>query len=72
MPDLKIVEARSSRDRMHTVVKYQRSGLKNTPIEGKLVLEGPPFNYYNYQGDVKYGHIPVDISREVYEAVKGQ
>jgi len=57
---------------MHTVVKYQRSGLKNTPIEGKLVLEGPPFNYYNYQGDVKYGHIPVDISREVYEAVKGQ
>jgi hypothetical protein len=41
-------------------------------VDGKLVLEGPPFNYYNYQGDVKYGHIPVDISREVYEAVKGQ
>ena len=41
-------------------------------VGGKLVLEGPPFNYYNYQGDVKYGHIPVDISREVFEAVKGQ
>jgi hypothetical protein len=38
---------------------------------GKLLIEGPPFNYYNYQGDVKYGDIPVDSSREVYEAVKG-
>ncbi len=37
---------------------------------GKTIVEGPPFNYYNYQGE-KYGHIPVDISREVYEAVKG-
>jgi hypothetical protein len=41
-------------------------------VDGKYVVEGPPFNYYNYQGDVKYGHIPVDISREVYEAVKGK
>ena len=38
MPDLKIVEARSSQDRMHTVVKYQRSGPKKTPIEGKYTF----------------------------------
>jgi len=38
---------------------------------GQTIIEGPPFNYYNYQGDVKYGHIPVDSSREVFEAVKG-
>ena len=38
---------------------------------GKTLVEGPAFNYYNYQGDVRYGHIPVDISREVFEAVKG-
>lgn len=38
---------------------------------GRYIVEGPPFNYYNYQGDVKYGHIPVDSSREVFEAVKG-
>jgi hypothetical protein len=37
---------------------------------GQTIVEGPAFNYYNYQGE-KYGHIPVDISREVYEAVKG-
>jgi hypothetical protein len=37
---------------------------------GQTVIEGPPFNYYNYHGE-KHGHIPVDISREVYEAVKG-
>ena len=39
---------------------------------GKTIVEGQPFNYYNYQGDVKFGHIPVDISREVFEAVKGK
>jgi len=38
---------------------------------GKTIVEGPRFNYYNYKGDYEYGHIPVDISREVYEAVKG-
>jgi hypothetical protein len=38
---------------------------------GQSLIEGPPFNYYNYQGDARYGHIPVDISREVFEAVKG-
>jgi len=37
---------------------------------GQTIVEGPPFNYYNYHGE-KYGHIPVDSSREVYEAVKG-
>jgi hypothetical protein len=39
---------------------------------GKTIAEGPPFNYYNYRGDYEHGHIPVDISREVYEAVKGR
>ena len=38
---------------------------------GQTLIEGPPFNYCNYQGDVQYGHIPVDASREVFEAVKG-
>jgi len=41
-------------------------------VDGKYVVEGPPFNYYNYRGDDWFGHIPVDSSREVYEAVKGQ
>jgi len=36
---------------------------------GKLLIEGPGFNYYNYQGE-QYGHIPVDSSREVFERVK--
>jgi|GEM_PF-848426 len=40
--------------------------------EGQTIIEGQPFNYYNYKGDYQYGHIPVDISREVYEAVKSQ
>ena len=39
---------------------------------GKMLIEGPPFNYYHYQGDVRYGHIPVDSSREVFEAVKSK
>ena len=39
-------------------------------VGGKYVVEGPPFNYYNFQGE-KYGLIPVDSSREVFEAVKG-
>jgi hypothetical protein len=39
---------------------------------GQTLIEGPPFNYYNYQGDTRYGHIPVDSSREVFEAVKGR
>ncbi len=38
---------------------------------GKTIVEGPPFNYYNYRGDYEYGHIPVDSSCEVFEAVKG-
>jgi hypothetical protein len=38
-------------------------------VGGKYVVEGPPFNYYNFQGE-KYGLIPVDSSREVFEAVK--
>jgi hypothetical protein len=37
---------------------------------GKTIVEGQPFNYYNYRGDYERGDIPVDISREVYEAVK--
>ena len=35
MPDIKILEARSSRDRMRTVVKYQRTVPQHTIIEGK-------------------------------------
>jgi len=38
-------------------------------VGGRYVVEGPPFNYYNFQGE-KYGLIPVDSSREVFEAVK--
>lgn len=37
---------------------------------GRTIIEGPPFNYYNFEGE-KYGLIPVDSSREVFEAVKG-
>jgi hypothetical protein len=50
-----------------TIVKTDHWGLS---VGGKSVVEGPPFNYYNFQGE-KYGLIPVDISREVFEAVKG-
>lgn len=50
-----------------TVVTTDHWGLS---MGGKTIIEGPPFNYYNFQGE-KYGLIPVDISREVYEAVKG-
>jgi hypothetical protein len=39
-------------------------------VGGRYVVEGPPFNYYNFQGE-KYGLLPVDVSREVYEKVKG-
>ena len=39
---------------------------------GKTIVEGPRFNYYNYHGDYEHGHIPVDISRKVYEAFKGR
>ena len=35
MPTLKPLESRSTRDRMQTVVKYQRSGPKDTLMEGK-------------------------------------
>jgi hypothetical protein len=38
---------------------------------GRTLIEGPAFNYYNYRGDAEYGHIPVDTSREVFEAVMG-
>jgi len=50
-----------------TIVKTDHWGLS---VGGKTVVEGPPFNYYNFQGE-KYGLIPVDSSREVFEAVKG-
>jgi hypothetical protein len=50
-----------------TVVTTDHWGLS---VGGKTVIEGPPFNYYNFQGE-KYGLIPVDSSREVFEAVKG-
>ncbi len=50
-----------------TVLTSHRWGLT---VNGKTTIEGPAFNYYNFQGE-KYGLIPVDSSREVYEAVKG-
>ena len=49
------------------IVKTDHWGLS---VGGRYVVEGPPFNYYNFQGE-KYGLIPVDSSREVFEAVKG-
>lgn len=50
-----------------TVLTSHHCGLT---VNGRTTIEGPPFNYYNFQGE-KYGLIPVDSSREVYEAVKG-
>ena len=38
MPGLSIVEARSSRDRMHTVVKYERGHQTSNRIEGKYTF----------------------------------
>jgi hypothetical protein len=49
-----------------TIVTTDHWGLS---VGGRYVVEGPPFNYYNFQGE-KYGLIPVDSSREVFEAVK--
>jgi hypothetical protein len=49
------------------IVKTDHWGLS---VGGRYAVEGPPFNYYNFQGE-KYGLIPVDSSREVFEAVKG-
>jgi len=60
MPGFEIAEARSSRDRNTFLTTTISSG-------GKTIIEGPPFNYYNFQGEP----IPVCISREVFEAVKG-
>jgi hypothetical protein len=50
-----------------TMVTTDHWGLS---VRGRYAVEGRPFNYYNFQGE-KYGLIPVDISREVYEKVKG-
>jgi hypothetical protein len=51
-----------------TVITSHHSGLT---VNGRTTIEGPPFNYYNFQGE-KYGLIPVDSSREVFEAVMGR
>jgi hypothetical protein len=43
--------------------------------EGKTVVEGQDFNYYNYKGQnprTNETMTPVDISREVYESVYGK
>jgi len=50
-----------------TIITSHHWGLT---VNGRTTLEGPPFNYYNFQGE-KYGLIPVDSSREVFEAVMG-
>ena len=51
MPDLKLVEVRSSKDRMHTVVKYQRVGVKKIPIEGKYTfnVRRPNASVFGYE-----------------------
>ena len=55
MPGLKILEARSSRDRMHTVVKYQRSGPKNILIEGRYSfnVKRPSGVVFRYEASTK-------------------
>jgi hypothetical protein len=43
--------------------------------EGKTVIEGQDFNYYNYKGqNPRYNETmtPVDITREVYESIYGK
>ena len=50
-----------------TVVTTDHWGLS---VRGGYAVEGRPFNYYNFEGE-KYGLVPVDTSREVYEKVKG-
>ena len=50
-----------------TVVTSHHSGLT---VNGGTTIEGPPFNYYNFQGE-QYGLIPVDSSPEVFQAVMG-
>jgi len=50
-----------------SVVTSNHSGLT---VNGRTTIEGPPFNYYNFQGE-KYGLIPVDSSPEVFQAVMG-
>jgi hypothetical protein len=50
-----------------TMVKTDHWGLS---VGGRYAVEGPPFNYYNFHGET-YGLIPLDLSREVYERVKG-
>ncbi|HUT71696.1 MAG TPA: hypothetical protein VMW89_13565 [Desulfatiglandales bacterium] len=55
MQDLKILEARSSRDRMHTVVKYQRSGPNTILIEGKYCfnVRRPTGVVFRYEAPAK-------------------
>jgi len=55
-----------------TLYKSDHWGLSR---EGKSVVEGQEFNYYNYKGqNPRYNETmtPVDISREVYESVYGK
>jgi len=52
---LKILEARSATDRMHTVVKYQRSGPQNSLIEGKYCfnVKRPAAVVFGYEAPAK-------------------
>jgi len=55
-----------------TLYKSDHWGLSR---EGKSVVEGREFNYYNFKGqNPRYNETmtPVDISREVYESVYGK
>jgi hypothetical protein len=58
LPDLKVIEARSSADRMGSVVKYQKKGPGNTPIEGRysFTIKQPTGVVFGYE--VIRGHNP--------------
>ena len=55
LPDLKLLESGSSRDRMHTYVKYQRSGPNRIPIEGRYSfnVQRPNAVVYGYEAPAK-------------------
>ena len=56
IPTLQILEARSSADRMRTVVKYQKSGPGNIPIEGKYSfnVKHPTATVFGYEAPAKH------------------
>ena len=55
MPSLKPIESRSTRDRMQTVVRYERSGPKDILIEGKysFTIKHPTAVVFGYEAPAK-------------------